>query len=82
MATSKRPIGLAEIAKILGVAEATPTRWRYRQEQTGFPEPDGFISTTVPFWWDTTIERWARKTHRWPGEVTEAEAAAAALAGV
>lgn len=64
----RRPLGLAEIATLLGVGEATPTRWKYRKEITGFPEPDDYISKTVPYWWDTTIERWAKATGRWPGD--------------
>lgn len=77
----KIPLGLAEIAVLLGVNEATPTRWKYLRARTRFPAPDGHVSRTVPFWWDTTIEAWARETGRWPGdEEAEARAAAAAAA--
>jgi len=70
----RRPLGLAEIADLLGVGEATPTRWKYRKAVTGFPDPDGFVSGTVPYWWETTIERWAKATGRWPGDQQAAAA--------
>lgn len=54
-----QPLGLAEIATFLGTAKTTPTRWRYRRV---LPPPDGTISGTVPYWWDTTIEAWAART--------------------
>lgn len=78
--TDERPIGLAEIADLLGVNEATPTRWKYLRARTGFPAPDGYVSRTVPYWWLSTIETWARATKRWPGddEVTARRQAAAA----
>lgn len=73
------PLGLAEIAGLLGVDQATPTRWKYLRHRTKFPLPDGHISRSVPFWWDSTIEAWARATNRWPGdEVAQARAEAIA----
>lgn len=73
------PLGLAEIAELLGVGEATPTRWKYLRHRTKFPPPDGHISGSVPYWWASTIEAWARATKRWPGDA-EAQARAAAIA--
>jgi len=74
------PLGLAEIADMLGVDQSTPTRWKYLRHRTKFPLPDGHVSRTVPFWWEHTIEAWARATNRWPGdEVAQARAAALAV---
>lgn len=78
-ARQKVPLGLAEIAVLFGVNEATPTRWKYLRARTGFPAPDGHISKTVPFWWSSTIEEWGRATGRWPGD-EQASARAAAVA--
>lgn len=75
----KVPLGLAEIAVLFGVNEATPTRWKYLRHRTGFPSPDGHVSKTVPYWWDSTIEAWGRATGRWPGD-DEADRRAAAVA--
>lgn len=73
MAKQKWPVGLAEIAAMFGVDEATPTRWRYRSHKgrmhPPLPDPDGYISGS-PFWWDLTMEHWAtdsrRRLVRWP----------------
>lgn len=59
------PLGYKEISIFLGVGKNTPSRWAQRRHQTGFPLPDGHISGNVPYWLDTTIESWARRTHRW-----------------
>lgn len=75
-----QPLGLAEIADLLGVNEATPTRWKYLRARTKFPAPDGHTSRTVPFWYYRTIERWARDTRRWPGDEEAAARAEAAAA--
>jgi hypothetical protein len=68
MGRQKWPVGLAEIATMFGLEKNTPTRWLYRSRQgwmdPRFPEPDGHVSRTVPFWWDSTIERWARSSGR------------------
>jgi hypothetical protein len=74
------PLGLAEIAELLGVNDATPTRWKYLSGRTKFPPPDGHISRTVPYWWRSTIETWARATRRWPGDDVAAEREATAAA--
>jgi hypothetical protein len=71
------PLGLAEIAELLGVGEATPTRWKYLRHRTGFPLPDGKVSKNVPYWWPATIETWARATGRWPGDDLAAARSAA-----
>lgn len=59
------PLGYLEISIFLGVGKNTPSRWWQRRHQTGFPDPDGYISGTVPYWHDDTIEAWARRTGRW-----------------
>lgn len=66
----ERILGLAEIAELLGVGPETPQRWRYRREINGFPDPDGYVSRTVPWWFESTVERWAKATNRWPGDDT------------
>jgi hypothetical protein len=58
------PLGYKEIAVFLDVGKTTPSRWAQRRHQVGFPLPDGHVSG-VPYWWDTTIETWARRTGRW-----------------
>lgn len=65
-----RPLGLRDIAELFGVGPETPDRWRYRPPKhgPGFPDPDGVLSGRVPYWWETTIERWGRATGRWPGD--------------
>lgn len=75
-----RPLGLAEIAELLDVNEATPTRWKYLRGRTKFPPPDGHTSHTVPFWYYRTIETWARATKRWPGDEEARRRAEAATA--
>lgn len=62
----ERPLGLVEIADLFGVGAETPQRWRYRRRVNGFPEPDGFISRNVPYWWEDTVVRWGRATGRTP----------------
>lgn len=70
MAHRDRPLGLSDIAGLFGVEEGTAYRWRYRQPRHGvrFPQPDGLLSGRHPWWWESTIERWGRATHRWPGD--------------
>lgn len=65
-----RPLGLAEISHIFGVAEATPTRWKYLHIRTSFPLPDGYTGRNNPYWYLTTLKTWATtaKRNRWPGD--------------
>jgi hypothetical protein len=64
----KWPVGLAEMAEMFGIEKNTPTRWLYRSRKglmdPRLPEPDGHVSATVPFWWHTTVERWAKASKR------------------
>lgn len=62
------PLGIAEAAEFLGYKENTVSKWKYNREETGFPDPDGYTSRTVPYWWPATMERWARETGRWKGD--------------
>lgn len=68
MSRQKLPVGLAEVAEMFDVDKNTPTRWLYRSRKGAmnprFPEPDGHVSATVPYWWDTTIERWGKASGR------------------
>lgn len=58
------PVGLAEIAKRLGVKSQTANMWRHRSR---LPEPAGTVSGTP--WWDwAEIEKWARATGRERGQ--------------
>jgi hypothetical protein len=54
------PIGLQEIAELLGVDKQTPKRWHYREL---LPKPSGHVSGT-PWWTLESIEGWARATGR------------------
>jgi hypothetical protein len=73
-------VGLAEIARRLGVTAKTAYSWRIRAQQTRqaaadrgtadglrqpLPGPDGHVGGTVPWWfWSATILPWARATGR------------------
>ena len=69
-------VGLREIATMLRVQPRTPTMWRNRsikgELDPPMPEPDGFISGTIPVWEKRRIIAWAKKTGRWPTESTRA----------
>jgi hypothetical protein len=73
MSRQKLPVGLAEVAEMFGVEKETPSRWLYRSRlgRMNPPEPDGHVSATVPYWWDSTILRWGkvsgRRVFRRPG---------------
>lgn len=59
-----RPIDLAGIAELLGVASTTPQQWRQRGV---LPEPDpGLSFPDKPLWWRSKIVAWAKETNRWP----------------
>lgn len=59
-----RPIDLAGIAELLGVAATTPQQWRQRGV---LPEPDKDLSfKDKPIWWSHDIIDWAKETGRWP----------------
>lgn len=59
----------AGVADLLGVDRGTVYRYRSGDRaKYGFPEPDGHLGQS-PWWWSTTIERWAAKR---PGKGTGA----------
>ena len=49
------PLGLAEIAQLLGIQRRSVDRMKARGS---LPEPDGYVSGS-PVWWRETIETWA-----------------------
>ena len=64
--TSDLPVGIKEIAKLLGLAPTTVALLRYQRE---LPEADGEGEYGVsghPWWWSSTIFRWAHDTGRLP----------------
>lgn len=54
------PLGLAEIAALLGRARVTVDGWR---SQGILPPPDGTVGGR-PAWWPETITEWAKETGR------------------
>ena len=64
MTTKIDPVGVPEIADLLGVKPGTVHQWRFRHEHTQFPEPDRHIAHTVPIWDRQTVLKWAKKTGR------------------
>lgn len=61
---SDKPIDLAGIARLLGVAATTPQQWRQRGV---LPEPDPDLSfPDKPIWRTSAIVKWAKDTNRWP----------------
>jgi len=69
------PLGLAEVGDLFGIAEGTASKWHWRAKRGDFhfPKPDGFISRSTPYWWESTMLAWAREV----GRKTAAELAAA-----
>lgn len=59
-----QPVGLTEIAEMLGVEAQTARNWRTRGV---LPEPDWTVGGR-PVWELRTIERWARQTGRMRAE--------------
>lgn len=64
-----QPIGMREIAELIGVTLSTVRK--HRQRRT-LPAPRGEISG-APFWWDTDIMEWdaRRRTVGRPRDRTE-----------
>lgn len=58
------PVGIAEIAKRLGVERGTAKQWNLRKL---LPPPRWTVSG-APAWEWRDIERWARKTGRLPDQ--------------
>ncbi len=58
------PLGLVEVADLLGVKRSTADVWRVRGV---LPEPDGMLSGRWPYWWPATIRDFAIATGRVPG---------------
>jgi hypothetical protein len=75
-----KPIGMAQIADMYGVDKTTPSRWQYRSRlgrmNPPMPEPDGWLSATAPWWWDSTITAWGEASGR--ATMVEVDAALAA----
>ena len=61
-ATKRIPIGVAEIAEMLGVKQRTVHQWHHRGI---LPERD-FTVNDLPAWKPSTIIRWAKSTGRLP----------------
>lgn len=57
------PVGLTEIAELLGKAHETLKQW---SRQGILPPPATKIGGRVPVWSRREIERWARNTGRMP----------------
>jgi predicted DNA-binding transcriptional regulator AlpA len=55
------PVGVVEIAEMLGVTRDAVNQWRRRD--TNFPEPKWTVGGR-PAWNRADIETWARATHR------------------
>lgn len=68
------PLGLAEVGDLFGIAEGTASKWHWRAKRGDFyfPKPDGYISRSTPYWWESTMLAWARAV----GRKTVAEQAA------
>lgn len=57
-------VGLPEIADMLGKHPQTVQDW---SSKGGIlPTPEAVVARRTPVWRRSTIERWARKTGRWP----------------
>lgn len=61
-APTQELLGLRDIARLLGVAPATPQKWRTRRL---LPPPD-VVASGLPLWRRETIEAWAAN-RRGPG---------------
>ena len=59
------PVGLTEIAELLGRSLNTVKWW---SSQGMLPEPVARIGGKVPVWSKREIEKWARKTGRLPAD--------------
>lgn len=57
------PVGLTEIAEMLGKAHETMKQWN---RQKILPKPAAKIGGRVPVWSRAEIEKWARKTGKMP----------------
>ena len=68
------PLGLAEVGDLFGVAEGTTSKWHWRAKRGDFyfPKPDGYVSRSTPYWWESTMLAWGREV----GRKTAAELAA------
>lgn len=59
------PVGLADLAKRLGVQRQTAKDWKQR----GLLPAPRWYASDAPLWdWDADIEPWARKTGRLRGD--------------
>ena len=60
------PLGLAEVGDLFGVAEGTTSKWHWRAKRGDFyfPKPDGYISRSTPYWWESTMLAWGREVGR------------------
>lgn len=58
-------VGTKEIAKRLGVNEATVRHWRSNRPELEFPDPDWTVSGN-PAWWWPTVKKWAKARGRLP----------------
>jgi hypothetical protein len=72
------PLGLAEVGDLFGVAEGTTSKWHWRAKRGDFyfPKPDGYVSRSTPYWWESTMLAWGREVGRKTAAEVAAEAAA------
>lgn len=59
------PVGLTEIAELLGKAHETMKQW---SRQKILPPPATLIGGRVPVWSKAEIVKWAKKTGRLPAD--------------
>jgi hypothetical protein len=58
--TDRTPLGMTEIAELLGYPIGTPRQWKRRQV---LPTPAGYVSGT-PYWWRGDVLGWALERGR------------------
>lgn len=60
---TRRRLGTAEAAALAGVSPANWRGWRARgvPRHNPVPPPDGQYDQRTPWWWSTTVEKWAAR---------------------
>jgi hypothetical protein len=62
--TPSSPVGVTEIARLLGVQDQTVRMWRMKAATNGFPPSEPSTVGGSPWWKWGTVQRWAKSTHR------------------